>query len=58
MFEILAMDNIPEVTPHKKKKKNYFNFCIIYQSYNSRLEITKSAFKSNRPEVFCKNVFL
>ena len=36
------MGNIPEVTPHKKKKKIYFNLCIICQSYNSSLEITKS----------------
>ena len=35
------MDNIPEVTPHTKKKI-YLNLCIICQSYNSSLKITKS----------------
>ena len=42
LFEILAMDNIPEVAPHKKKKKICFNLCNICQSYNSSLEIKKS----------------
>ena len=36
------MDRIPEVTPHKKKKKIDQNLCIICQSHNSSLEITKN----------------
>ena len=36
------MDNIPEVKPHKNKKKISFNLSIICQRYNSSLEITKS----------------
>ena len=40
------MDNIPEVNL-TKKRKNYFNQCIICQSYNSSLEITKSILKTS-----------
>ena len=43
----LAMVNIPEITPHRKKKKNYFNFCIICQSYNLSSEITKSILETS-----------
>ena len=41
-LNVLAMENIPEITPHKKKKKIDFNLCMICQSHNSSLEITKN----------------
>ena len=51
------MDNIPEVTPHKKRRKFALTFAlsikVIIQVWKSQ-----SAFKSSRPEVFCKKVFL
>ena len=51
------MDNIPEVTPHKKRRKFTLTFAlsikVIIQVWKSQ-----SAFKSSRPEVFFKKVFL
>ena len=41
------MVNIPEITPHRKKKKNYFDFSIICQSYNLSSEITKSILQTS-----------
>ena len=41
------MDNIPEVTPHEKKKKIHFNLRIIRQSHNSSLEITKNILETS-----------
>ena len=34
------MDNIPEVTPHRKRR--FTLTCVLSVSYNSSLEITKS----------------
>ena len=51
------MDNIPEVTPHKKRRKFTLTFAlsikVIIQVWKSQ-----SPFKSSRPEVFFKKVFL
>ena len=41
------MGRILEVTPHKKKKKIDLNLCIICQSHNSSLEITKNILETS-----------
>ena len=40
------MDRIPEVTPDKKKKKNYFELFIIGQCHHSTFEIIMNIIES------------
>ena len=41
------MDSIPKVTPHKKKTQIDLNLCIICQSHNSSLDITKNILETS-----------